>query len=92
MVPTYKTNVVLNERVIKMTKDIHKIQNNPLLLSELSYFKDHKVLPAPDLMYDEETLNWLKSQMGYVCDQIEMAKFNPHAMDFFRDQGHLFRL
>ena len=55
-------------------------------------FQEHEVLPAPDLMYDEETLNLLKSQMGYVCDQIEMAKFNPHSMDFFRDQGHLFRI
>jgi hypothetical protein len=55
-------------------------------------FQEHKVLPTPDLMYDEETLKWLKSQMGYICDQIYMREFNPHSMDFFRDKGHLFRI
>jgi hypothetical protein len=66
--------------------------------SQVSYeelyrcFQDYQVLPAPDLMYDEETLDIIKSQMGYVCDQLYLRELNPHAVDFFRDECHLFKI
>ena len=53
---------------------------------------DHGVLPTPDLMYDEETLKLIQSQIGYVCDQIYLHDLNPHATQFFKDEGHAFRI
>ena len=55
-------------------------------------FKDNNALPAPVLMYDDQTMITLQSQLGYVCDQQYLRLFSEGAKDFFDNQYHLFSI
>ena len=55
-------------------------------------FKERGALPAPQLMYDDETLFRIQSQMGYACDQIYFSTYSLAAKSFFNGEGHLFRI
>ena len=63
-----------------MNKDIHKIQKNPLMLSELSYFKDHKILR--DGEFETPSLRGLLEKKVIIC---AFGNYSPE--NFYTENG-----